>query len=216
MKETTFRKKFKRQEINFDNDMDDAVDTTYQFSAAPVFKSSVNKDSSVILVASHNHKESDSIDFLLKRDDCEKLIKYLQGVVDYIDERNEIISNLEERFALIREAYKNEEIDDVSVSLCDENPLGMNTEFNKPCLLKFEPNASITCIKFFTAFYAIMYVTGIYDMDKKVFKEVLDGIPLVYDSALKKRGERIRKEQMKSAMKAMDERTERLKQQIKK
>ena len=214
MKETTFRKKFKRQEINFDNDMDDAVDTTYQFSAAPVFKSSVNKDSSVILVASHNHKENDSIDFLLKRDDCEKLINYLQGVIDYIDERNEIISNLEERFALIREAYKNKEIDDVSVSLCDENPLGMNTEFNKPCLLKFEPNASITCTKFFTAFYAIMYVTGIYDMDKKVFKEVLDEIPLVYDSALKKRGERIRREQIKSAMKAMDERTERLKKQI--
>lgn len=216
MKETVFRKKFKTQEMNIDNDMDGASETSYQFSVSPLFKSPLNTDSSVIIVASYDHKEENSMDFMISKDDCIKLMNYLQGVIDYIDERNEIISNLEERFKMIRDSYKFGEIEKVEVSLCDENPLSYSGDGNKPCLLKFEPIASITCSKFFTHFYAILYVTGVYEVDKKIFADVLKDIPLVYDNSLKRRGERIKKEQLADAMKAMDERTEKLKKEMKK
>ena len=70
--------------------------------------------------------------------------------------------------------------------------------------------------KFFTTFYAILYVTGVYEADKKIFADVLKDIPLKYDSALKKRGERIKREQYNDALKAMDERTAKMKSEMKK
>lgn len=216
MKETIFRKKFKPQEMNIDNDMDGAAETSYQFAASPVFKSPLTTDASVLLVAKHNHKEADSLDFLMSRDKCVELINYLQGIIDYIDERNSIQRNLLERFEMIRKCYEDGEIEKIDVSLCDENPLSYNGDGNKPCLLKFEPVATVTCTKFFTAFYAILYVTGVYEADKKIFGDILKDIPLVYDNALKRRGERIKKEQLADAMKAMDERAERFKEQMKK
>ena len=216
MKETTFRKNFKTQEMNIDNFMDGTSDTSYQFSAAPLFKSPLNQDAGVMLVCSHNHKEDTSLDFLISKDDCVKLIEYFNKIIDFIDERNEVIGNLEERFKIIRDAYEAGELERVDVSLSDENAYGYTGDGNKPCLLKFEPIPVVTCSKFFTTFYAILYVTGVYEADKKIFADVLKDIPLKYDSALKKRGERIKREQYNDALKAIDERTAKMKSEMKK
>lgn len=216
MKETVFRKKLKTQEMNIDNDMDGVADTSYQFSISPIFKSPLSTETSVIIVGSHNHNEKDSIDFMISKEDCDNLINYFKSVRSYIDERNEIIENLLERFRLVKDGYEAGDIEKVEVYLCDENPYSSNYNGNKACLLRFEPVASITCSKFFTPFYAIVYVTGVIDADKKIFDPVLKDVPLVYDNALKKRGERIKKEQYNDAMKSMDERMNKFKEKINK
>lgn len=101
MAETIFRKGYKVEELNIEG-----KDCTYQFSAAPLFKSSLCKETSVIIVAKQNNDEKTSIDFMMSEKDFNRLINYLvesdidSEELNIENDMNEGVSNVSYQFSI--------------------------------------------------------------------------------------------------------------------
>lgn len=214
-KETIFWKGLKQQTIHFESDMPKGVKEEkegvvkgYDFTGGVQFKSSLRTDASVILAASYDGKERESLDFLLSRDDCESLVKYLSGLIGYIDERNEVIGNLLDEFATVHQYYKDELLVSLNVEITDYNPMSHPTLEKAPLLLKFTPEFKPGVYANSHDFSAVIYVTGIMGTDfTGVWSQVLPkGFPLKYGPKLVARGEKKMKALQDESLKKMDER----------
>lgn len=196
--ETIFRKGFDAEPLKIKNDMkDDISDINYSFSAAPLFKSSLSKEASIILVAEYENKKKESMDFMMNETDFKSLVDHMNDVLNYIDERNKVQDNLLSKIEELKKGFEEGDIKEVELNYLNDRPFG---EKGKQLHLMVIPKHTHTRKKYYDQFQMVTYLTGVYGIDKEYLDQAFGDLPLVYSPSLQKYGKNYISKRQKEAL----------------